>query len=143
MPDPRFLAIITDTGQSQVVRRIEPYDYDRALRIEKAGCTVRGLNEADLPLLRPLAASGPLTYRQVRRLAVLGRTRIDEIPPLVCVECSEDLEQSTVAYGDCVVCGWMVCENCDAGTIPATGQSVCPVAECRAPPDAADAEHTP
>ncbi|MCX4826326.1 hypothetical protein OG883_42560 [Streptomyces sp. NBC_01142] len=143
MPDPRFLAIITDTSQGPVLRRIEPYDYDRALRIENAGCTVRAMNEADLPLLRPLTASAPLTYRQVRRLAVLGRTRLDPMPPLVCVECSEDLEDSTVPYGDCVGCGWMVCGNCDAGAIPATGQSVCPAPECRANPDAADAEHTP
>jgi len=143
MPDPRFLAIITDTGLGQIVRRIESYDHDRALRIEKAGCTVRGLNEADLPLLRPITASVPLTYRQVRRLAVLGRTRIDPMPPQVCVECGEDLEDSTVPYGDCVGCGWMVCENCDAGTVAATGQSLCPAPECRAHPDAADAEHTP
>lgn len=143
MPDFSFLAVITKIDQREVVRRIEPYDYDRAVRLEKAGLTALALNEADLPQLRPMDASGPLTYRQARRLAVLGRARLDAMPPLACVVCSEELENSEVAYGDCVACGWMVCEGCDAGILSGSGQSVCPAPECRAHPDAADAEHTP
>jgi hypothetical protein len=143
VPDFSYLAVITKTGKKEVARRIEPYDYHRARRLESAGCTVLALDQADLPELRAMGDSGLLTYRQARRLAVLGHTRLDNMPPLVCVVCDEDLENGEAAYGDCVGCGWMVCEACDAGIVPGTGQSVCPAPECRAHPDAVDAEHAP
>ena len=143
MPNFRFLAVITKTDQGENVRRIEPYDYDRALKLEKANRTVLALNEADLPQLRPLTQSPPLTYTRARVLAARGGTHLDVMAPLVCIECGEDLEDSEIAYGECVGCGWMVCEGCDAGIIPGQGQSVCPAPTCRAHPDAASAEHTP
>lgn len=44
-----------------------------------------------------------------------------------CVECGADLgDHATVAYGDCVVCEYFVCESCDAGYDSDTGHSVCP-----------------
>lgn len=143
MPDFRFLALTARTDSGEVLRRIEPYDYDRALKLEKAGHTVLALNVADLPQLRPMTTSGPLTYKRARVLAARGGVRLDVMAPLVCAECMEELEDGEIAYGECVGCGWMVCQDCDAGIIPGTGQSVCPAPECRAHPDASGAEHTP
>jgi hypothetical protein len=141
MSDFRLLAVLTTTSQGQVARRIEPYDYDRALNLEAGPVTVLALNEGDLPQLRAMAEDGPLTY--ARALVVKGGTCLDVMAPLVCVVCSEDLDESDVAYGDCVGCGWMVCEGCDTGVLPGSGQSVCPAPECRAHPDAAGADHAP
>ncbi|MEV0445308.1 hypothetical protein AB0I84_07415 [Streptomyces spectabilis] len=47
-------------------------------------------------------------------------------PPRICVVCREDLDDLDVPYGDCPVCGYLVCEDCEAGYDPATGQFVCP-----------------
>ncbi|WP_345253358.1 hypothetical protein [Streptomyces hundungensis] len=46
-----------------------------------------------------------------------------------CAVCSDDLEKLAdegIPYGDCPVCGCLVCENCEAGYDPTTGQFVCP-----------------
>lgn len=54
-----------------------------------------------------------------------------------CAVCGRDLD--SVAYGDCVVCERFVCEACDAGYNPDSGQSVCPAHADH--PDAAEFEH--
>jgi hypothetical protein len=144
MSDFRFLAVITTTAvQGPIARRIEPYHYDRAIKLEAGPVTGLALNAGELPQLRAMAEGGPLTCAHARALAAKGGACLDVMPPLVCVVCSEDLDEGDVAYGDCVGCGWMVCEGCDASVLPGSGQSVCLASECRAHPDAAVADHAP
>jgi hypothetical protein len=66
-----------------------------------------------------------------------------KLPPLYCCACAAPLDDpyNPVAYGDCVVCEQFVCENCDAGHFPESGQSVCPSHADH--PDAAGAEDRP
>ncbi|MET9354359.1 hypothetical protein ABZY14_15425 [Streptomyces sp. NPDC006617] len=49
------------------------------------------------------------------------------LPPEVCRLCDADLADTCkqVASAICVVCGYWVCELCDGGTDPATGDAVC------------------
>ncbi|MFD7015878.1 hypothetical protein [Streptomyces sp. NPDC059928] len=47
-------------------------------------------------------------------------------PERICAVCLEDLDATDVPYGDCPVCGQYVCEHCEAGYDPTTGQFVCP-----------------
>ncbi|MFE6144165.1 hypothetical protein [Streptomyces sp. NPDC056442] len=45
------------------------------------------------------------------------------LPPHICRLCDTDGEQ--LASAICVVCGYWVCEACDGGTDPTTGDAVC------------------
>ncbi|MFH8346809.1 hypothetical protein [Streptomyces sp. NPDC018045] len=47
-------------------------------------------------------------------------------PERICAVCREDLDELEIAYGDCPVCEQFVCEGCDDGYDPTTGQMVCP-----------------
>ncbi|MFD5427453.1 hypothetical protein [Streptomyces sp. NPDC127084] len=49
------------------------------------------------------------------------------LPPQICRLCDADLNDATnqLASAICVVCGYWVCELCDGGTDPATGDAVC------------------
>lgn len=49
------------------------------------------------------------------------------LPPHICRMCEADLEADgeQLAAAICVVCGYWVCELCDGGTDPATGDAVC------------------
>ncbi len=47
-------------------------------------------------------------------------------PPRQCTVCGDDFDEVQMAYGDCPVCEQFVCEGCDEGYDPATGQMVCP-----------------
>ncbi|MEU9246486.1 hypothetical protein ACFYSF_05120 [Streptomyces canus] len=49
------------------------------------------------------------------------------LPPEVCRRCDADLAdtRNQLASAICVVCGYWVCELCDGGTDPATGDAVC------------------
>ncbi|MFM9596098.1 hypothetical protein ACKI1J_39970 [Streptomyces scabiei] len=49
------------------------------------------------------------------------------LPPSVCRLCDTDLADpyNRLASAICVVCGYWVCELCDGGTDPNTGDAVC------------------
>lgn len=50
------------------------------------------------------------------------------LPPPVCRPCGADLDDDAgnqLAFAICVVCGYWVCELCDGGTDPNTGDAVC------------------
>ncbi|MFD8509758.1 hypothetical protein ACFV27_01230 [Streptomyces antimycoticus] len=49
------------------------------------------------------------------------------LPPHICRLCHTGLDDggSQIASAICVVCGYWVCELCDGGTDPATGDAVC------------------
>ncbi|MFJ4684740.1 hypothetical protein [Streptomyces sp. NPDC088789] len=49
------------------------------------------------------------------------------LPPGICRLCGTDLDNSgqPLASAICVVCGYWVCELCDGGTDPDTGDAVC------------------
>ncbi|MFI1100286.1 hypothetical protein [Streptomyces melanogenes] len=48
------------------------------------------------------------------------------LPSEICRVCETDLAcNDQVACAICVVCGYWVCELCDGGTDPATGDAVC------------------
>ncbi|MFB7829295.1 hypothetical protein [Streptomyces hydrogenans] len=49
------------------------------------------------------------------------------LPPRICRVCRTNLDDDTeqLASAICVVCGYWVCEVCDGGTDPTTGDAVC------------------
>ena len=49
------------------------------------------------------------------------------LPPEICRLCRTELDASDceTAYGQCPVCRYFVCELCDGGTDPETGDAVC------------------
>ncbi|MET8680978.1 hypothetical protein ABZW18_26205 [Streptomyces sp. NPDC004647] len=132
---PRFLVITNETGPTPIARSIEGYDRDRAWLLESRGRTVHLLTWPQMTAIRTMAHTPPLTFDQARQLA--RGVQLPAIPPHTCVHCDADLSQGESAYGDCVACGWFVCEACDAGHLPESGQSVCP--SCTRHPDAAHA----
>ncbi|MGM9465416.1 hypothetical protein [Streptomyces murinus] len=48
-------------------------------------------------------------------------------PDHICRRCLTDLDgaDTRLASAICVVCGYWICEMCDGGTDPATGDAVC------------------
>ncbi|MCM1967777.1 hypothetical protein [Streptomyces sp. G1] len=62
-------------------------------------------------------------------MADLKKYRHPVDPPRICVACHDDLDELAdrgIPCGDCPVCGYLVCENCEAGYDPDTGQFACP-----------------